>query len=208
VHRQSNARSRPGIAQGKAFEHGLFLRDHLTAFKPFGRNRLKFLLFQELKANALSAMKKLYGYIEQATSFSRTYGWLGHNTGAARTLPFLRERPSYWQHHSRLRCINHAVDSYELRRRVASTYYRETKTTPMIFPDTGRRLGSYYRKNIIKLQNLIERDLNAGPKNICASQFNPRLDTNPLHEQSVTYQLLLVVANRTLLLCPAQTMSI
>lgn len=180
----------------------------MTAFKPFGRDRLKFLLFQELKANALSAMKKLYGYIEQATSFTRIYDWLGHNTGPARGLPFLRERPSYWQHHSRLRCINHAVVSYELRRRVASTNYRETKTTPMIFLDTGRRLCSYYRKNIIKRQNLIEQDLNAEPKNICASQFNPRLDNNSLQEQSVTYQMLLVVTNRTLLLCPAQTMRI
>ena len=74
-----------------------------------------------------------------------------------------------------------AVVTRGMRRRLAGINHREVKTTALIFADIRKRLRGYYREDIIKLQNLIDWDLNVRLKNGSAPRFNPRLDNDPLH---------------------------
>jgi hypothetical protein len=143
----------------KLLSNGLYYEDVRRYIELFGRDRLKVLLFEDPEVDTLGVIKDVYGYIGVDDQFQPNI-WLHNNPGAAPASPFMREEQSVYRHDWRRRAMK-AVVTCGMRRRLAGINHREVKTTALIFADIRKRLRGYYREDIIKLQNLIDWDLNA-----------------------------------------------
>lgn len=143
----------------KLLSNGLYYEDVRRYIELFGRDRLKVLLFEDPEVDTLGVIKDVYGYIGVDHQFQPNV-WLHNNPGAAPVSPFMREEQSVYRHDWRRRAMK-AVVTCGMRRRLAGINDREVKITALIFADIRKRLSGYYRQDIIKLQNLIDWDLNA-----------------------------------------------
>lgn len=163
----------------KLLRSGLYYEDVRRYNELFGRDRVKVLLFEDLEADALGVMKDVYGYIGVDDQFQPNVS-MRHNTAATASSPFMREAQRFYRHNWRLRHALQAIVPYGLRQRIAGFGRREVKTTTLISADMRRRLSDYYREDIIKLQDLIDRDLSAWLKGESAPRRHPRLRSGQL----------------------------
>jgi hypothetical protein len=136
---------------------GCYSRYLSTYFQLFERRQIEVYLFDDLAANPLALMRKLFGFLEVDAAFAPDVS-LRHNAAG---LP----RNRCWQllltkntlTRTLRRLLPAGARHYALEIQDAARSRRLAK--PKLSEELRRELNEFYRDDILKLQDLIQRDL-------------------------------------------------
>jgi hypothetical protein len=138
---------------------GLYSQYLLPYFEIFERTQLAIYLFDDLKADPQGLMRKLFRFLDVADDFVPDTSHRYNAGGVApnrfwqtlltknRMTAALGKRLPVWARHRALKI----QDTARSRRLVK----------PQLPPETRQELTEFYRSDILKLENLIQRDLSA-----------------------------------------------
>jgi hypothetical protein len=144
----------------KLLRSSLYYEDLKHYIDLFGREQVKVLLFDDLKADSLGVMKELYRYLEVDDGFRPDIS-VQHNIAANTNSKTMRlVRKVYYAHRGVRRTIRSFVP-HEMRRRIGKIGSKEVETSTELARETHDRLAEYYYDDILRLQDLIQRDLSA-----------------------------------------------
>lgn len=133
-------------------------------FKLFDRERIKVYLYDDLKANPAELLKNICQFLEVDDVISRN-PVLANSTGNPTRTPlgFLLKLSKTSQTKSMRTTVKRLAELIGAGSLLESSYYRVwnaniVKSEP-IPPELKRKITGYFRADILKLQDLIERDL-------------------------------------------------
>ena len=122
-------------------------------------NQVKIVLFDDLKRDTLGLVKELYGFLGVTPSFVPDVRTRYNISGIPRNKlihKFIRE-PNLLK--SLVKPIVKSLIPYQERQRIIAKIKTKNLQKPQMKPETREYLKNLYREDILKLQDLIKRDL-------------------------------------------------
>lgn len=146
----------------------------------FGKDQVKVLLFEDLKSDALGVMKDLYRYLEVDEHFCPDVS-VRYNAATDTRWKTMRQIKKMYYGNVGLQRTVQSLLPDGLRRRIGQIGAQEIKTGTRTSDDTRHRLTEYYRDDILKLQDLIDRDLSAWLKSHPRTRPETRVSANTIY---------------------------
>ena len=122
-------------------------------------NQVKIVLFDDLKRDTLGLVKELYGFLGVTPSFVPDVRTRYNISGIPRNKlihKFIRESNLL---KSLVKPIVKSLIPYQERQRIIAKIKTKNLQKPQMKPETREYLKNLYREDILKLQDLIKRDL-------------------------------------------------
>jgi hypothetical protein len=122
-------------------------------------DQVKIYLFDDLKKDTLSLVKDMYGFLGVDTSFTPDVSIRYNVSGIPKNKfihKFLREQNIL---KSIVKSVVKTLVPYKERRKIIEKIKMKNLQKPQMKPETREYLKNLYRKDILKLQDLIKRDL-------------------------------------------------
>jgi hypothetical protein len=143
----------PWIRGGMYYEH---IKRYLDVF---GGSKVKILLFDELKTNPRSVMKDVFNFIDVDDHFIPDVS-IRHNPGMVTKSKSIRGLKTLYKKNARMKFLVRSLIPYRLRRQIATVGHKAPKSsTSVLSEDIRRRMVNFYSEDVLKLQELIGRDL-------------------------------------------------
>ena len=122
-------------------------------------DQVKIYLFDDLKKDTLSLVKDMYGFLGVDTSFTPDVS-IKYNVSGIPKNKFIHKflkKPNILK--SIVKPVVKTLIPYKERRKVIEKIKMKNLQKPQIKPETREYLKNLYREDILKLQDLIKRDL-------------------------------------------------
>jgi hypothetical protein len=154
--RQEQAGERDNWSWGQYIGIGLYYSELIHYYEKFDRRQIKVYLYDDLKENPAALVRDLYQFLEVDHNFlsdtRREY-----NVGGIPKSRMLHK--SYMTKNNPIKSAIRPLLSTRLRKKVFQRLIVSNTSSPMLDPKKREELLPLFRADIVKLQNLIERDL-------------------------------------------------
>ncbi|MBP0021276.1 MAG: sulfotransferase [Cyanobacteria bacterium SBLK] len=143
---------------------GLYCEPVQHFFDNFGRDRVKICLYDDLSQNSETFMQDIYRFLEVDDRFNADTSQRAQTAAVPKNILVNRLIRTKNPVRSAIAPVLKLVFSQEMRDNIRKTLIRfnsQEKEAIPLTPEEKQMLQDYYREDILKLQDLLQRDLSA-----------------------------------------------
>jgi hypothetical protein len=137
---------------------GMYYEDLNHYLNVFGKSKVKILLFDDLKTNVVGVMKDVFSFIDVDDHFVPDVS-IRHNPGMVTKSKAIRGLEKLYKRNPRMKLLVRSLTPYKLRRGITKFGRKDVELTTTISSDIRYRLVNFYHADILRVQDLIGRDL-------------------------------------------------
>ena len=142
---------------GRYRDHGYYHRHLSRYFRVFPREQIRIYLYEDLQRDPKALLRDLFAFLGVDPGVAVDTS-TRHNVSGVLRNPLWR---LLWSRSNRPRAFVRPLLPRSLRRRVAAFFETRPMIKPPLHDETRALLGADYRDDILRLQDLIDRDLSA-----------------------------------------------
>lgn len=147
------------LEENKYVKRGFYFLEIVPYFEIFDRQSIKILLYDDLCNNPINFIKDLFAFIGVDDNFIPDMGKKGRKGGLPKNqyLNQLLTKPNFWR--SSAAAVLKLAMPLQLRQKIRTRMINNNTYKATLSPEARRKLIEIYKSDILKLQDLIERDL-------------------------------------------------
>jgi len=143
----------------KYVKRGFYFSEIIPYFKIFNRQSIKILLYDDLCQNPIAFMQDLFKFIEVDDNFIPDMSKKGRKGGLPKnqSLNQLLTKPNLLR--SSVAAVLKLAMPLQVRQKIRAVLIKKNTYKAKLSPEARRKLIEFYKDDILKLQDLLERDL-------------------------------------------------
>lgn len=147
------------LEENKYVKRGFYFSELIPYFKTFDRQSIKILLYDDLCQNPLVFMQDLFKFIGVDDNFIPDMSKKGRKGGLPKNqnLNHLLTKPNLLR--SSVATVLKLAIPLQLRQQIRASMIKNNTYKAQLSPEARKKLIEIYKSDILKLQDLIERDL-------------------------------------------------